>query len=728
MRLDPYVLSHAPGAESPNRAGICGATIDVLSLAMVHLWFTPGRRIATLFMGPPGVGKSPSAKAAADAAAHFLTRLVLGSVSHVALRNADRLGLSDSVKLAAAVRRYVLYKAAESVSVVREPPDLPIYSDSRVYSPLITEPLGNAVPALSFVRMFGEELRDWVVKSVEEVSVPGGRVGERILEIVSPVEELVNRRDDVFGWPMYCHAFAVSERLDLLDKLRISIIVDPHISGVERSVDEDTLLVSLDVLVSRYPGILESLRRQFRTVDALVGGVRVGLPAILVKDRDNPLTKLADLLGEGSRCLSTGYGCPGGVPGKDVVNVCLVHFLDVRIGTATIDDVRGVPSDVVARVIAESVGGTPEERLREVVRQSRAALIKPAWVPTKGIGVLFLDEINLAPYDIQGAAYQILHERRVGVVAKISNGYMIAAAANPPEYAPQVAKEIPDPLLDRFLPFHVIPTPDGFRAWLESAARASRDSVEFLMRGAGDASAENLAREWYLSVRGVRSIATMPITLRRVDYFLHLFPQLVAYGWLGLSMQLEAVAEIGAEALVDAIMIMAVKLCGLYGSKAPMVLREMLKRIDILGVAAVLGAADSAIHKRDALCGSAETLGEFFAEELAKVFKSVYSAAEILRNELPDVAEALTPLPLADAVKQAVARLREFDPSNHVAMDVERSIYARAAAAARTEAAVRRFAELLGIEQGLAREYMDAASGLLERAARGAIRDPCAGD
>jgi len=55
--------------------------------------------------------------------------------------------------------------------------------------------------------------------------------------------------------------------------------------------------------------------------------------------------------------------------------------------------------------------------------------MRPDWMPTKGTGVLFLDEVPQAPTSNQNIAAQLVNERRVGP-HRLPDGWVIVAAGN----------------------------------------------------------------------------------------------------------------------------------------------------------------------------------------------------------------------------------------------------------------------------------------------------------
>ena len=69
-----------------------------------------------------------------------------------------------------------------------------------------------------------------------------------------------------------------------------------------------------------------------------------------------------------------------------------LSFIDLRLSQLAPTDLRGLP----------------------VPRENNCAWLSPEFLPTEGKGVLFLDEINLAPPAMQGVAQQLILDRRVG--------------------------------------------------------------------------------------------------------------------------------------------------------------------------------------------------------------------------------------------------------------------------------------------------------------------------
>ena len=123
------------------------------------------------------------------------------------------------------------------------------------------------------------------------------------------------------------------------------------------------------------------------------------------------------------------WGAPGIGKSSVVQQVAQAHdleLIDLRLSQLAPTDLRGLP--------------VPENGL--------AKWFPPEFLPREGKGILFLDELNLAPPAIQGIAQQLVLDRKVGSYAVPPN-WFIWAAGNRREDAAAVA-EMPAPLANRF--------------------------------------------------------------------------------------------------------------------------------------------------------------------------------------------------------------------------------------------------------------------------------------
>lgn len=118
-----------------------------------------------------------------------------------------------------------------------------------------------------------------------------------------------------------------------------------------------------------------------------------------------------------------------------------LEFIDLRLSQLAPTDLRGlpVPSEGVTR------WATPE------------------FLPREGRGILFLDEINMAPPAMQGVAQQLILDRRVGGYS-VPDGWFIWSAGNRKHDKASVF-DMPAPLANRFVHLNVEPCIESFRSY-----------------------------------------------------------------------------------------------------------------------------------------------------------------------------------------------------------------------------------------------------------------------
>jgi hypothetical protein len=105
-----------------------------------------------------------------------------------------------------------------------------------------------------------------------------------------------------------------------------------------------------------------------------------------------------------------------------------LELIDLRAVLLDPVDLRGIPT-----VAADGV----------------ARWCPPAFLPTEGQGVLFLDELNAAPPLVQAACYQLILDRRVGEY-ELPAGWSVVAAGNR-EGDRAVTHRMPSALCNRFV-------------------------------------------------------------------------------------------------------------------------------------------------------------------------------------------------------------------------------------------------------------------------------------
>ncbi|MGL4497873.1 MAG: AAA family ATPase, partial [Planktothrix sp.] len=138
------------------------------------------------------------------------------------------------------------------------------------------------------------------------------------------------------------------------------------------------------------------------------------------------------------------WGPPGIGKSSIVEQVSRRHkldFVDVRLSQLAPTDLRGLP----------------------VAENGISKWYPPEFLPQKGQGILFLDELNMAPPAMQGMAQQLILDRRVGSY-EVPPGWYIWAAGNRKEDRAAVF-DMPSPLANRFLHLEVQPDFDSFKTY-----------------------------------------------------------------------------------------------------------------------------------------------------------------------------------------------------------------------------------------------------------------------
>jgi MoxR-like ATPase len=138
------------------------------------------------------------------------------------------------------------------------------------------------------------------------------------------------------------------------------------------------------------------------------------------------------------------WGPPG--VGKSAVVAAVaraqgLEFIDVRLSQLAPTDLRGLP----------------------VPKNGTSRWFPPEFLPRGGNGILFLDELNMAPPTMQGVAQQLILDRKVGSY-ELPDGWLVWAAGNRKEDRASV-HDMPAPLANRFLHLEVAPDLDSFRRY-----------------------------------------------------------------------------------------------------------------------------------------------------------------------------------------------------------------------------------------------------------------------
>src|SRR5690606_19509089 len=161
--------------------------------------------------------------------------------------------------------------------------------------------------------------------------------------------------------------------------------------------------------------------------------------------KPHELAAYLDALVSNQLMLSTMIWGPPGIGKSSIVAQTAARFglgfIDVRLSQLAPTDLRGLP--------------VPEDGI--------ARWYPPEFLPRDGRGILFLDELNMAPPAIQGMAQQLILDRKVGSYT-VPEGWFIWAAGNRKEDRAAVF-DMPAPLANRFLHLEVEPDSESFKAY-----------------------------------------------------------------------------------------------------------------------------------------------------------------------------------------------------------------------------------------------------------------------
>ncbi|WP_444932972.1 ATP-binding protein [Microbulbifer sp. JTAC008] len=152
------------------------------------------------------------------------------------------------------------------------------------------------------------------------------------------------------------------------------------------------------------------------------------------------------------------WGKPGIGKSSIVLNLCQergLDFVDLRLSQLMPSDLRGIP----------------------VPGKGATHWFPPSFLPTQGAGVLFMDELNMAPPALQGVAQQLILDRRVGDY-QLPEDWVVWAAGNTKSDRAAVY-EMPAPLANRFLHLNVAESLDDFKQYAYRQ-RLSAEIIGFL--------------------------------------------------------------------------------------------------------------------------------------------------------------------------------------------------------------------------------------------------------
>jgi len=88
----------------------------------------------------------------------------------------------------------------------------------------------------------------------------------------------------------------------------------------------------------------------------------------------------------------------------------------------------------------------------------------PSFLPEEGRGVLFFDELNLAPQQVQAAAYELVLDRKLGDDYQLPDDWVVVAAGNRAGDRAFV-NPMAAPLANRFIHWEVVPELEDWKKW-----------------------------------------------------------------------------------------------------------------------------------------------------------------------------------------------------------------------------------------------------------------------
>lgn len=147
------------------------------------------------------------------------------------------------------------------------------------------------------------------------------------------------------------------------------------------------------------------------------------------------------------------WGAPGIGKSSIVRQLAEAHrfdFVDLRLSQLAPTDLRGLPVPAAG-----------------ITRWA-----PPEFLPREGQGILFLDEINMAPPAMQGVAQQLILDRQVGNY-QVPEGWYIWSAGNRKEDRAGVF-DMPAPLANRFIHLEVEVSIESFRQYAFGAGISNR--------------------------------------------------------------------------------------------------------------------------------------------------------------------------------------------------------------------------------------------------------------
>lgn len=134
---------------------------------------------------------------------------------------------------------------------------------------------------------------------------------------------------------------------------------------------------------------------------------------------------------------------------RTVANTLKIDLVDLRLSIFDPTDLKGFP-------VVKGSG-----------KNEAMHFVPPAVLPTKGKGILFLDELPAAPPAVQAAAYQLILDKKLGEY-NLPAGWFIAAAGNHARNG-GVHYSLPPALANRFVHIELNTSAEDWDAWASAS-------------------------------------------------------------------------------------------------------------------------------------------------------------------------------------------------------------------------------------------------------------------
>ena len=134
---------------------------------------------------------------------------------------------------------------------------------------------------------------------------------------------------------------------------------------------------------------------------------------------------------------------------RTVADTLKIDLVDLRLSIFDPTDLKGFP-------VVKGSG-----------KNEAMHFVPPAVLPTKGKGILFLDELPAAPPAVQAAAYQLILDKKLGEY-NLPAGWFIAAAGNHARNG-GVHYSLPPALANRFVHIELNTSAEDWDAWASAS-------------------------------------------------------------------------------------------------------------------------------------------------------------------------------------------------------------------------------------------------------------------